>query len=387
MDYDLGEQADRLRLRLRQLVEEHLPEGFLGAFTDDPEDLAITQRFCKLLAAEGLLAKAWPTEYGGGGSSVWEQTVVREEMWAHHEPRGPQYMGINWVGPAIMRFGTPEQRALHLPAIAAGDVIWCQGFSEPDAGSDLASLTTRAVPGRSGGWRITGRKVWTSYALMAQWCILAARTAVKPAKHEGITMFLVPMESQGITVRPIPNLLGPHHLNELFLDEVSVGPDNALGPVDQGWSVIREALKFERIGIARYARCDRLLTLLRETLGERWAGLPGALRARWTRARVHTRAAMVLAYRVVDAQARGVVDDVDASVARVAATLCDQEVAEVLLEALAAQAVDDGHTRHPVLHGAVEDHWRYAQAATVASGTIEIQRMLVARAALAGEAR
>jgi alkylation response protein AidB-like acyl-CoA dehydrogenase len=151
--------------------------------------------------------------------------------------------------------------------------------------------------------------------------------------------------------------------------------------------VIREALKFERIGIARYARCDRLLTLLRETLGERWAELPAALRARWTRARVHTRAAMVLAYRVVDAQARGVVEDADASVARVAATLCDQEVAEVLLEALAAQAVDDGHTRRPVLHGAVEDHWRYAQAATVASGAIEIQRMLVARAALAGEVR
>ena len=171
-------------------------------------------------------------------------------------------MGINWVGPAIMRFGTPQQQAQHLPAIAAGDVIWCQGFSEPDAGSDLASLSTRAVPDGSGGWRITGQKVWTSYALMAQWCILAARTSVEAAKHEGITMFLVPMESQGITVRPIPNLLGPHHLNEVFLDDVSVGPDDVLGPVDGGWSVIREALKFERIGIARYARCDRLLTLL-----------------------------------------------------------------------------------------------------------------------------
>jgi alkylation response protein AidB-like acyl-CoA dehydrogenase len=387
MDYDLGEQADGLRLRLRQLVAEHLPEGFLGAFTDDPEDLAVTQRFCKLLAAEGLLAKAWPTEHGGGGGSVWEQTVVREEMWAHHEPRGPQYMGINWVGPAIMRFGTPDQKARHLPAIAAGDVIWCQGFSEPDAGSDLASLTTSATPIAAGGWRITGQKVWTSYALMAQWCILAARTAVTAVKHEGITVFLVPMESRGITVRPIASLLGPHHLNELFLDDVRVGPADVLGQVDEGWSVIRQALTFERIGIARYARCDRLLTLLRQAFGERWAELPAALRARWTRARVHTRAAMVLAYRVVDAQAKGIVVDADASVARVAATLCDQEVAEVLLEALAAHAVDDGHTRQPVLHGAVEDHWRYAQAATVASGTIEIQRMLVARAALAGDTR
>jgi alkylation response protein AidB-like acyl-CoA dehydrogenase len=387
MDYDLGEQAEGLRLRLRELVDEHLPEGFLGACTDDPDDLATTQRFCKLLAAEGLLAKAWPREYGGGGSSVWEQTVVREEMWAHHEPRGPQYMGINWVGPAIMRFGTPEQQARHLPAIAAGDVVWCQGFSEPDAGSDLAALSTRAAPDPAGGWRITGQKVWTSYALMAQWCILAARTAIKAVKQDGITMFLVPMDSPGITVRPIPSLLGPHHLNELFLDGVHVAPDNVLGQVDEGWSVIRQALTFERIGIARYARCDRLLRLLRDAFGERWADLPAALRARWTRARVHTRAAMVLACRVVDAQAKGIVVDADASVARIAATLCDQEVAEVLLEAVSARAVDGGDTRHPVLHGAVEDHWRYAQAATVASGTIEIQRMLVARAALAGQTR
>src|SRR5438309_1603919 len=105
MDYDLGEEAEQLRGRLRRLIGEHIPPGFLGAFTDDPEDLAVTQRFCKVLAHEGLLAQAWPRAYGGGGGSVWEQTVVREEMWAHHEPRGPQYMGLNWVGPAIMRFG------------------------------------------------------------------------------------------------------------------------------------------------------------------------------------------------------------------------------------------------------------------------------------------
>ena len=114
---------------------------YLGAFTDDPADLETAQRFCRTLAGEGLLTVAWPEEYGGSGGSVWEQTVVREEMWAHHEPRGAQYMGLNWVGPAIMAFGTEEQKARFLPPIAAGEVIWCQGFSEPDAGSDLASLT------------------------------------------------------------------------------------------------------------------------------------------------------------------------------------------------------------------------------------------------------
>jgi alkylation response protein AidB-like acyl-CoA dehydrogenase len=381
MDYELDEQAQALRVRLRTLIAAAFPDDFLGAFTDDPGDLALTQQFCKQLAAEGLLARAWPEEFGGGGGSVWEQTVVREEMWAHHEPRGAQYMGLNWVGPALMRFGTPDQQAKHLPAIAAGDVIWCQGFSEPEAGSDLASLRTRAMP-CEGGWRISGQKIWTSYALMAQWCVLAARTSTDGPKHKGITMFLLPMDRAGITVRPIASMLGPHHLNEVFLDEVEVTPDDVLGEPGGGWTVIREALKFERVGIARYARCDRLLHLVREALGERWDGLPGGLRARWARALVHVRNARLLAYRVVAAQEAGTLTDADASIARVATTLCDQEVAEILFEALGANALDDGHSPHAVVHGAVEDHWRYAQAATIASGTIEIQRMLIARSVL-----
>ncbi|MCU1372741.1 MAG: acyl-CoA dehydrogenase, partial [Actinomycetia bacterium] len=155
MDYELDDRAQELRQRLRDLIADHFPDDFLGAFTTDPADLALTQQFCKTLAAEGLLARAWPAAFGGGSGSVWEQTVVREEMWAHHEPRGAQYMGLNWVGPALMRFGTPQQQARHLPPIAAGDVIWCQGFSEPEAGSDLASLRTRATPA-DGGWLVSG---------------------------------------------------------------------------------------------------------------------------------------------------------------------------------------------------------------------------------------
>src|SRR5438270_5514071 len=158
MDYDLGDGAEALRLRLRALIEEHTPPNWLGAFSADPKDLEIAQSYCRRLADEGLLALAWPREYGGGGGSAWEQTVVREEMWAHMEPRGAQYMGINWVGPAVMRYGTPEQKARHLSAIAAGEVIGCQGFSEPEAGTDLVSLRTRAIPAGN-GWRITCRTV------------------------------------------------------------------------------------------------------------------------------------------------------------------------------------------------------------------------------------
>jgi alkylation response protein AidB-like acyl-CoA dehydrogenase len=380
MDFDLGDGAAALRSRLRDLVAAHVADDWLGAFTDDPADLDAAQRFCKVLAGEGLLTVAWPTEYGGSGGSLWDQTVVREEMWAHHEPRGAQYMGLNWVGPAIMAHGTPEQKQRHLPAIAAGDVIWCQGFSEPEAGSDLAALRARAVPDGD-GWRITGQKIWTSYAGMAQWCVLAARVG-DGERHEGITLFLVPMDTPGITVRPIRSMLGPHHLNEVFLDGVWAGPDAVLGDVGDGWTVIRRALAHERVGIARYARCERLLSALGRALAPHWDELPPSLHAQWARALVHVRVARLLAYRTVHAQDTGELPDVLASSARIAVTQCDQQVAEVLSQALEHEALDAGPAAP--LHGAVEDHWRYAQAATVASGTIEVQRMIVAKALLGG---
>jgi alkylation response protein AidB-like acyl-CoA dehydrogenase len=419
MDFHLGPGADALRLRLRRLVADHLPAGYLGAFTDDPADLEVAQAFCRRLAAEGLLTLAWPRRHGGAEASVWDQTVLREEMWAHHEPRGAQYMGLNWVGPAIMAFGTDEQKRRFLPPIAAGQVIWCQGFSEPGAGSDLAALATRAVPDRD-GFRISGQKIWTSYALMAQWCVVAARVGTTPAdRHRGITLLLVPMDRPGITVRPIASMLGPHHLSEVFFDEVWAAGGDVLGGVGDGWTVMRRALAHERVGIARYARAERLLSEVTAGAGGEGAagaggesatgaggesatgsgrglgGIPAPLRVPWARALVQTRVARLLAYRAVAAQQRatagGAGPDTDAeagaaaSAARLAATACDQQVGELLMQALADRALEGG--RHAPLAGAVEDHWRYAQAATVASGTSEVQRMIVARHLLGSSAR
>jgi alkylation response protein AidB-like acyl-CoA dehydrogenase len=382
MDYNLGDDATELRNRLRQLIAEHIPADFLGACTDDPDDLATTESFCKLLASEGLLALAWPKEHGGGGGSVWQQTVLREEMWANYEPRGPQYMGINWVGPAIMRYGTAEQKAKHLSGIASGEVIWCQGFSEPEAGTDLASLRTRAVPDGD-GYRINGQKVWTSYARMASWCVLAACTHPDAPKSKRLSLFLIPMDRSGFTVRGIPSMLGPHHLNEVFLDDLQAFPSDILGEPGDGWRVMREALAFERVGIARYARCESLLDRMQAELGDDWERLPETIRARWARALVDLRVARLMAYRAVSLQ-----DDPSAgaaaSAARIATTICDQQVAELLFEVLGATALDSGNSA--ALYGAVDDHWRYAQAATVASGTIEVQRMMVARDVL-GEHR
>ena len=380
MDYDLGEDVGALRMRLRALIRDQVPPGFLGAFTNDPQDLATTQAFCKLLADEGLLTLAWPKEHGGGGGSVWQQTVLREEMWAHHEPRGAQYMGVNWVGPAIMRYGTPAQKQQHLTAISSGEVIWCQGFSEPEAGSDLASMRTRAL--RDGdGWVVNGQKIWTSYAQMADWCVLATCTDPTAAGGSKHTLFLLPMDRDGITVRPIRSMLGPHHLNEMFFDNVRVSDAEVLGEVGGGWQVIREALAFERVGIARYARCESLLERLRAALGDGWNELPESLRGRWVRALADLRVARLLAYRAVSLQ-HDPAAPAAASSARIATTTCDQTVAELLFDVLGAGALDSGPGS--ALDGAVDDHWRYAQAATVASGTIEVQRMVVARDVLGG---
>ncbi len=334
LDFDMGPAAAALRAQLRSLVNEHVPDGFMGAFTDDPADLEAAQRFCRTLASEGMLCLAWPQEYGGRGASVWEQTVVREEMWAHHEPRGAQYMGVNWVGPTLMRYGTEEQQRKHLPPIAAGEVIWCQGFSEPEAGSDLASLRTTAR--RDGdGWLISGQKIWTSYATMAQWCFLLARTTKGEKKQQGLTIFLVPMSDPAIQVRPIRSMMGPHHLNEVFFDDLRVTEADVLGPIDGGWSIVQDVLSFERVGIARYARCERLLMLAPEALGERWEQVPEELRGRWTRMLMHCRRARLLAYRVVSLQSAGRIQPADAAGYRIAVTKLDQDSAEVLMEIIA----------------------------------------------------
>ncbi|MDA2889328.1 acyl-CoA dehydrogenase family protein [Mycolicibacterium sp. BiH015] len=380
MDFDMGKQAADLRGQMRDLVKAHVPQHFLGAFTDDPADLDTAQRFCRTLAERNLLCLAWPEEFGGGGASVWEQTVVREEMWAHHEPRGAQYMGVNWVGPIIMRHGTQEQQRTHLPPIAAGEVIWCQGFSEPEAGSDLASLRTTARPDGD-GWLVSGQKIWTSYATMAQWCFLLARTSKGEKKQQGLTIFLVRMDDPAITVRPIRCMMGPHHLNEVFFDELRVTQADVLGTVDHGWSIVQDVMSFERVGIARYARCERLLVAAPAVLGQRWESLPAELRGRWVRMLTHCRRARLLAYRVVAQQSSGRITPGDASAYRIAVTKLDQDSAEVLMDIAAEVRRDDD--RAAWFLGEVEDHWRYSQASTVSSGSVEMQRILLSRSMLA----
>jgi alkylation response protein AidB-like acyl-CoA dehydrogenase len=372
IDLGLGLAAQELRVRLREMLAEMLPATWSTSFSNDPDVQAVVERVCRRLGEERLLTLSWPHEYGGADADVWQQTVLREEMWAHFEPRGPQYMGLSWVGPTLMKVGTPEQLRIHLPAIAAGTAVWCQGFSEPGSGTDLGSLQLNARR-EDGRWRLNGQKIWTSYAGLADWCFLAARTSREPRKHDGITIFLVPMDSDGITVRPIPSMMGDQHLNEVFFEDVQVGDDAVLGEIGGGWDVIKLVLTHERVGIPRYARDERVLA---ELAGH--ASLQDTLTAQaYAQTLVHTRVARLLNYRAVALSEGGVLTDSEASVARMASVQLDQEVAHLALEMVGP----DGLVPDPDagLVGRLEDVFRYARSATIASGTIEVQRMLIAR--------
>jgi alkylation response protein AidB-like acyl-CoA dehydrogenase len=191
----------------------------------------------------------------------------------------------------------------------------------------------------------------------------------------------VPMDNPAIQVRPIRAMLGPHHLNEVFFDDLRVTDADVLGTVDAGWSIVQDVMAFERVGIARYARCERLLAAAPAVLGPRWDDVPGELRGRWVRMLTHCRRARLLAYRIVELQSSGRIQPGDAAAYRIAVTTLDQDSAEVLMDLAAEVRHDD--PRAAWFLGEVEDHWRYSQASTVSSGSIEMQRILLSRALLA----
>ena len=382
MDFAFTDEEERFRAELRAFLAEELPDWWRGMFVDDPRAIPFTRAFCRKLAARGWLALSWPREWGGQEASVWQQAILREEMWAHDEPRGPQYMNLNYIGPCIMRFGSEAQKRRFLPPMAAGDVLWTQGFSEPGAGSDLAAVATRAEA-RGDHLVVNGNKLWSSYAdAPADWCFLLARTSAGARRHEGLSILLVDMRTPGITVRPIDSMAGPHELNEMFFDEVRVPRDCLLGAQGQGWEIVTTGLTFERVGVARYARAGRVIALLVEHV--KAAGLAGDpdVRRKLAELRVRHEAARLLNYRVISLQARGQVPSVEAAIARVHNTQLEQRVGHVGLEILGLGGQLTADAPGAPLRGLLHRQWARNVPSTIAAGTLEVQKNIIARRGL-----
>jgi alkylation response protein AidB-like acyl-CoA dehydrogenase len=249
MDLELTRHEREFRDQLRAWLREHVPEPWSGSASEDRQGLAdYLRRWQRKLFAGGWAGISWPREYGGRGATLMEQAIFQEELALADAPPLLGTIGLSLVGPTIVAMGTEEQKARFLPKILSGEEIWCQGFSEPNAGSDLASLGTKAR--RDGDtFIVNGQKIWTSFAQMADLCLLLVRTDPESPKHKGITCLLVDMKSAGVSVRPLRMMSGDPGFNEVFFSDVRVPVTRVLGEVNQGWTTAITALMNERANL------------------------------------------------------------------------------------------------------------------------------------------
>jgi alkylation response protein AidB-like acyl-CoA dehydrogenase len=360
------------RRELQQFLAATLPDDWDEVAKDGPGSDAQAQfsrEFCPKLAARGWLTQNWPVEYGGSAASAWRHIILGEEMWSVGEPRSSQYMNVNWVGPTIMRYGTDAQKRQHLPPIAAGEAFWCQGFSEPEAGSDLVSLRTLAIRDDD-VFVVNGSKIWTSYVNHAQHCFLLVRTDPQSQRHRGISVLLCPMDLPGIEMREIPSVVGDRYFFEVFFNDVRVPVDCLLGEENAGWDVVTYSLAYERVGAARYARASRTLDALARLAEARGVLDDPRILEKLGEARALCEASRLLTYRVIDLRQQGKPPSADTNVARIAGTTAELAVAELALEIFGPEALEYGHF--------AEVHFRLAMTAGVAVGTTEVNLNLVA---------
>jgi len=372
VEFDWSPEDEKHRAEFRAFLDETLPEDWEDLSKDGPgsdRQSEFSRFFCGKLAEKGWLTQHWPSEFGGKDATPWRHSIIGEECWAVGEPRGAQYMNVNWIGPAIMKFGTDEQRALHLPRISSGQVLWCQGFSEPEAGSDLAALRTQALK-VGDHYVVNGSKIWTSYCNHAEFCFLLVRTDPSSTRHRGISVLLVPMDTPGIEVREIPSVVGKRYFHEVFFTDVEVPCSTLLGPENEGWDVVNYALQYERVGAARYARAAVTLDRLAEMAKERGMLDDPIVVDRLAEARALCEAARVLTYKVIDIRAKDRPPTADTQLARVLGTTADTAVGALALEIMGLDAMEYGSF--------ADANFRLAMTAGVAVGATEVQLNLIA---------
>jgi len=367
MDFSWDAEQQAFRSTVRSFLAAHLPPNWesLAHGPGSTAQSTFSKKFCGQLAEAGLLVPHWPKRWGGRDADPWTSFILAEEMWEAGEPRGGQYMNVNWIGPTLMRFGSEEQQERYIPPIARGATIWCQGFSEPEAGSDLASLRTRADKSDS-IYRINGQKIWTSYASHADTCFLLARTS---AGKGGISIFLIPMTTPGIIVREIPSLIGEGDIHEVFFDNVEVPNSAMLGAEGQAWEIARTALSLERVGIPRFALATRMLHRAVEIL-KRADRFESGTVEQAARARAACEAARFYSYSIVDQRRHGIATGAEASAARYATVMAERLVSEFVVE----QVPEALSGADPMLLA----HHQRGIVAGIASGAAEIQLNLIA---------
>jgi alkylation response protein AidB-like acyl-CoA dehydrogenase len=384
---------EAFRGELRDWLAAHLPAGWgdgRGALAEDEEERREFQRrWQQTLASGRWVGIQWPREHGGRAATLEEQIIYTEEMAHARAPGILDPVSVNIVGPTLIHFGTPAQQARHLPRILPADDVWCLGFSEPNAGSDLASLRCRAV--RDGDqWVISGQKVWSSKAHFADWLLLLARTDFEAPKHKGISCFIVDMHSPGVTWRPLVQISGLKEFNEVFLEEVRVPSENLLGPVNAGWPIIRAALAHERGTLWAFDFKIRLhhgalavADLYRRCRG----GAPGrgadldTLRQQVAQAYIEAEIFAAHTLRILPRLHGGADAPPEAALQKLFGSEIQQRTCELGMQ---LQGVHGQLFRDPRLaaDGDWQEAYLYSRSVTISSGTSEVLRTLLAQRAL-----
>jgi len=382
VEFKFTAEDEEFRTELRAFMKTELPDPWEGAgrYPED-DDWDLNQVIRQKMAEKGWLTMHWPEEYGGQNASPVKSAIYNEEI-AYMRAPGRDIFGVRMLGPTLMIHGSEEQKKTHLPSVAKGEIQWCQGYSEPESGSDLASLSTRAV--RDGDELvINGAKVWTTMAHRADWIMLLTRTDPDAPKHRGISFVLVDMKSPGVSVRPIINMAGGHEFNQVTFDDVRVPRANVVGDEDRGWYVAVTLLDFERSGIDYSASARRLLDDTKGFATEtKRNGVP-LIEIPWVRTLMADRyidceVARLMAYNVAYMQSQDLIPTKEASMSKVFGSEVVQRVTEAALDILGMYGTLGREDKWAPLNGRVQENWMNAFAGTIAAGTSEIQRNIIA---------
>jgi alkylation response protein AidB-like acyl-CoA dehydrogenase len=387
LDFRFTQEQEALRQEVRDWLKKEIPARWIemgvALWEDNDEIWTIARDFERKLAAKGWLAPGYPSRYGGIDATPMEQAILGEEKaYAGAPAMLSDVLAAGWVGPTILLFGTDEQKERYVGGIGRGELVFCLGYSEPEAGSDLAAVQTLAVEDGD-HYIINGQKIFTSLAHRADYCWMATRTDRDAPKHKGISMFVVDMKTPGITVRPLVNMLGFHEFNEVFFDNVHIPKENMVGEKNRGWYTLIAALNFERSVVYIPAANRRLIEILvsyaRETPGEGGMLADNPLvRHKLAEMALENEVCRLLCYRVVWMQTRGMIPAYETSVSYLHTAELTRRLAHTGMEMLGLYGQLDKSSKWVPLKGAIKSLCLGALGLGIGGGTNEIQRNLIA---------
>lgn len=370
LNLDISEETRIFREEIKSWLAHNTPpslhkESSLETF------VKIGREWQKKLSEGKWLGVHWPKEFGGRGLTLVEEAIAQEELGRAQAPQILGLFGLTMVGPVLIKHGTELQKKKYLSKILDASEIWCQGFSEPQAGSDLINIKTKAIAG-DGGFLVTGQKVWTSFAHIANWCFLLARTSDEEKRHKGLTYLLVDMKSKGISVRPLKQITGDSEFNEVFFDQVFVPKENIVGTVGQGWEIALSTLMYERV-VLTFARHLQSEHAIQELVAKK-DKLSAEQRKRLSKEIIRSCAVRALAYKHLASYSSGKDPGPEGSMDKLFWSHSFQEISKLACDAAGTDAAygidgEEGSSVHRYL---------YSRGRTIAAGTSEIQRNIIA---------